>query len=287
LKIVDVAMMPTSSKPSSLSFKLGPLFLACPKCGARFHMEHQASKPMILRSASLLKDAEPSFVDAMKLLPMVFSDTGTYIGKVLRVEDGSKLKVVRADVEESCPASRFVFFSSRAVAASEPMTLLMMPEWFEDLPQLSDRVDHYEASILPLLTLLSNKKISEASFLMLLRRHAERFAQTDLKEARFLREASESEIAKIGVALETLEAQKILGERGDEEFLLKKSMLSQIKTYLELVVAGINEAVKRTAELSRKIKQLADQGSISPTTVSEALAVAQPFMMADQLRMSG
>ncbi len=95
----------------------------------------------------------------------------------------------------------------------EPMTLLMMPEWFEALPQFSDQIDRYEANILSLLALLSDRKISEASFLMLLRRHTERFRQAEFWEAHFLREASESEIAKIKVALETLEAQKIGGER--------------------------------------------------------------------------
>jgi len=226
-------------------------------------------------------------------LPMVFSDIGTYIGKVLGVEDIAKLRVVRSDIEECFPASRFVFFSSHAIVSSEPTTLLLMPTWFVEMPQFVHQLSYYETRIRPLLTLLSNQKISEASFAMLLGKYSQQFQRSEFQKIQFLKDVLESEIAKIGVALETLEAQKIVGERSDEEFLLKESMLSHIKTYLELVVDGITEVTNETIDLSRKIQELVRRGSISPTTASEALSIVEAILITDrkyqraQVRRSG
>lgn len=285
IRVTDMSASPSTPPTPEVLPRLGPLFLACPKCGAAFHTEHQASKPMILRPTSPLKEAELSLEHVAKLLPLVFSDTGAYVGKVLEVEKDGTLKLFRAGVEERCPASRFVFFSSRAAPASEPMTLVMMPAWFEKLPQFADQLDYYEVRIRPLLTLLANQKIGEASFLMLTGKHVEKLQQADIRRsAQILKEALETEITKIKVALETLEAQKVLGERSDEEFLLKKSMLSAIYTYLELVVNGITEAARGALKLSKQIKELGDRGSISPKTASEALVITEAFTMADQKR---
>jgi len=226
-------------------------------------------------------------------LPMVFSDIGTYVGKVLAVEDSSKLRVVRSDIEECFPASRFVFLSSHAVFSSEPTTLLLMPTWFEELPQFVHQLSYYETRIRPLLTLLANQKISEASFTMLLGKYSQQFQRSEFQKIQFLKDVLESETAKIRVALETLEAQRILGEISDEEFLLKESMLSHIKTYLELVVNRISEATNETIDLSRKIQELVRRGSISPTTASETLTIVEAILMTDrkyqraQVRRSG
>lgn len=280
--------MPSAAQlqPYNSLSRLGPLFLACSKCGAILHTEHQASRPMILQAAmNPLGDPEPSLELIANTLPMVFTDTGAYAGKVLGVEEDTKLKVVRSDTEELCAASRFVFFLSRAVFSSEPVTLLLMPAWFEDLPQLVHQLHYYEARIRPLLALLVDQKISEACFTMLLSKCLSNLGQADFRKAQFLREAMETEIAKIGVALETLEAQKVVGERSDEEFLLKRSMLSQVKAYLELIVSGIAEATRGALELSRKTRKLLESRSISPTTASKALAVAELLLTVEQRRI--
>ena len=284
-----MARMPLVSKsqPLRASWRLSPLFLACSKCGATLYTEHQASRPMILRFAlNPPEDPEPSLEDLANGLPLVFTDTGAYVGKILGVEEGAQLRVIKSNIEESCPASRFVFFHSRAAISSEPITLLLMPEWFEELPEFVHQLDHYEARIRPLLTMLANQKISEASFTMLLGKYTERFQQAEFRKARFFKEVLETEIARIAVSLETLEAQRILGERSVEEFLLKKSMLSQIKGYLELVVSGIAEATSGTHKLSEEIRELVNGGSISPITASRALAIAEALVKDDQRRQS-
>jgi len=281
-------------QPSKVPWRLAPLFLTCSKCGATLHIEHQSSKPMILYSdlnPPEIRDLSPERL--VNELPMVFSDIGTYIGKVLGVEDGAKLRVVRSDVEECFLASRFVFFSSHAVVSSEPTTLLLMPTWFEELPQFVHQLSYYETRIQPLLTLLANQKISEASFTMLLGKYSQQFQRSEFQKIQFLKDVVESEIAKIRVALETLEAQKIVGEKSDEEFLLKESMLSQIKTYLELVVGRMTKVTNETVFLSRKIQELVRRGSLSPTTASETLGIVEAILMTDrkyqraQVRRSG
>lgn len=258
--------------------KLRPMFSHCPKCGALFTAGTGLLNPMVSEQAfGQIEQTEFSLEALVKHLPMAFSDNGTYIGKVLQVNGDGSLKVANPRTEGNFPCSRFVYFLSDATTSAEPATVLLMPIWFEEVPRFADQLGYYESKILPLLEMLANRRISEAPFLALLRRYTRGLPQTNLRKIWFLKEELEAEVAKIRVALETLEARRALGESSDEEYLLKQSILSQIKTYLEFLLGQIDETSNGTQLLSKQIHELVNQGSLSTAIASEALAVTAVF----------
>jgi len=254
------------------------MFSRCPKCGAIFTIGTRMLNPMVSEPAFIHTEPhELSLEDLAKHLPMAFSDNGTYIGKVLQVNEDGSLKIANPRTEENFPPSRFVCFLSGAAESAEPATLLLMPIWFEEVPRFADQLGYYESKIRPLLAMLANRRISEAPFLALLRRYMQNFPQTSLRKIQFMREELEAELAKIKVALEALEARRALGESSDEEYLLKQSMLSQIVAYLEFLLGQIDGALKGTQLLSKQINELVKNGSLSTAIASEALAVTSTF----------
>jgi hypothetical protein len=263
---------------SSKSPKLRPMFSHCPKCGALFTLATRLMNPMVSDPTLAQTDqTELSLGDLAKHLPMAFSDNGTYIGKMVQVNEDGSLRIANPKAEEDFPSSRFVYFLSGSVTSTEPATLMLMPIWFEEVPRFADQLGYYESKIRPLLEMLANRRVSEAPFLALLRRHAQDFPQTSLRKIWFLKEELEAELAKIKVALEAMEARRALGESSDQEYLLKQSMLSQIKTYVEFLLGQIDEVSKRTPLLSKQINELVNQGSLSTATASEAVAVTSAF----------
>jgi len=274
---------PTEPDSSSKPPKLRPMFSHCPKCGAIFTAGTKLVNPMVSEPAyNQAEQTELSLEDLAKHLPMAFSDNGTYIGKMLQVNGDGSLKIANPRTEDNFPSSRFVYFLSDAAISTEPATMLLMPIWFEEVPRFADQLGYYESKILPLLAMLANRRISEAPFLALLRRYTHNYPQTSLRKIRFLREELEAELAKIKVALETLEARRALGESSDQEYLLKQSMLSQIKTYIEFLLGQIDGTLRESQLLSRRLKELVSQGSLSTAIASEALAVTAVFGMVEE-----
>lgn len=212
---------------------------------------------------------------------MVFSDTGAYVGKAARSQEG-QLTIVRPEGEETYPLSRFILFPSEATISTEPMTLVLMPIWFEQTLEFAAQLSHYESKILPLLIMLADQKISEATFLMLQKRHFRSEGQEHLQKATFFTDVLEGALAKIKVAIETLEATKLLGERNEQEFLLKNSLLTQIRSYLELVVDEIERTTVTTSECFGKMQEMLKAGSLSSTVVSEASRVMKPFCRSEK-----